>query len=164
MRNADDTFARRCRYDIFLTGQLDAYHGFNEESQVDHEHSIVIDPLGHCSATQFFNNSVSSRVNLPLLQLLDMIAKQNVTPPLAREAAKATIRAKWPSVPTFPTSPENAKNVVRRGGPRGRGWRGLPSHTHTRSCTLTHVCSRSHAPSRLWTPADVLRHGRFRPH
>ena len=63
---------------------------------------------------QFFNGSaaVPSRLQLPLLQLLDMIAKQDVTPPAARERLRAKareLRALWGPA----AGPEDAKNIVR---------------------------------------------------
>jgi len=102
-------------YDIFLVGQVDAFNGFNSMSQVDHEHTLVIDPLGHCqAAAKYFNNTLVGRAILPLFQLLELIAKQDVTPPDLRRNAIEKLRAKyWPrDIEGFPTGPENAKNIT----------------------------------------------------
>ena len=80
-------------YDIFLVGQIDAYNGYNTQANalVTHEHSLVIDPLGHCqSAAKFFNNTIAGRVVLPLLQLLEMIAKQVGAPYMQHDSGVAS--------------------------------------------------------------------------
>ena len=106
-------------------------------------------------APQFFNTSVPSRVELPLLQLLDMIAKQDVTPPAARERLRAKARAlreAWGPA----AGPENAKNIVRCG-------RRVSTHTDARARVLR-SCSNANCPPIPYAPADVLRHGRVTAH
>lgn len=60
-------------YDIFLVGTLDAYNGYNSQSEPEARHTsrLLIDPCGHCQdAAPFFTEDViAGRTALGLMQV-----------------------------------------------------------------------------------------------
>jgi predicted acyl esterase len=60
-------------YDIFLIGNMAAYHGYNYESdpKVRNTAKILVDPLGHCqSGAQYFpQDLIAGRTALGLMQV-----------------------------------------------------------------------------------------------
>lgn len=68
-------------YDIFQSGHLSAFAGFNEKSALPGQAKLVVDPCGHCqdAADYFPENAVLGRAALPLLMALDLLADDSVT-------------------------------------------------------------------------------------
>jgi predicted acyl esterase len=68
-------------YDIFQSGHLAAFRGYNELSALPGQAKLVIDPCGHCqaAAAYFPENAVLGRAALPLLMALDLLADDSVT-------------------------------------------------------------------------------------
>ena len=68
-------------YDIFLSGHLSAWRGYQNHSSLPGEAKIVIDPCGHCqdAATLFPQNAILGRAALPILMALDLLADDSVT-------------------------------------------------------------------------------------
>ena len=61
------------RYDIFLVGNLEAYRGYNTESDpsVRFTSKLVVDPLGHCqSGAEYFKQDlIAGRTLLSFMQV-----------------------------------------------------------------------------------------------
>lgn len=68
-------------YDIFLSGHLAAWRGFQSRSSLPGQAKIVVDTCGHCqdAAEYFPENAILGRAALPLLMALDLLADDSVT-------------------------------------------------------------------------------------
>jgi predicted acyl esterase len=68
-------------YDLFITDTLVAFSGYNEESNpaVRSTSRLVIDPLGHCGAYEYFpSNTVLGRTAIPLIEAIETFGKRPV--------------------------------------------------------------------------------------
>lgn len=104
-------------YDIFLLGNLNAYNGYNFQSDasVQHQSKLVVDPLGHCQdAAKFFpQDLIAGRTALSFMQALELYGIhpmernniKNVTFYVmsSNDEAGLSIANHWTTLETFPT-------------------------------------------------------------